>query len=176
MPKKKIAWKLTLLLLIFIAPLLAAIFVYQARDGLHFLTKNTGQLIKPSVSFQTLGLGPWTKQKWSLVYFTPTACDEHCVAVLTHFEVIRESLVKDANRLNTVLITQQLENKPSALIQVDNVFVMSNPLPAGLPTSQGEGVWLMDPLGNIILNYSPQTLDNRLLLDLRHLLKVSQIG
>jgi hypothetical protein len=61
---------------------------------------------------------------------------------------------------------------------VKHVVIIQNqqPLPAGLPIEEGRAIWMVDPLGNIILNYDPVALDNRLLLDLRHLLKVSQIG
>jgi hypothetical protein len=63
-------------------------------------------------------------------------------------------------------------------IPFDHVQVIQHalPLPDTLPTENGRGMWLVDPNGNIILNYDPTKMDNRLLLDLRHLLKVSQIG
>jgi hypothetical protein len=45
-----------------------------------------------------------------------------------------------------------------------------------MPEGQTTAIWLIDPLGNIILRYDASALDNRMLLDLRYLLKVSQIG
>ena len=51
-----------------------------------------------------------------------------------------------------------------------------------LPTYHGAlgvltpGVYIVDPLGNVVLRYSHEQVGKPLLDDLKHLLKVSQIG
>jgi hypothetical protein len=173
MKKNNKALKLTLLLLVFFAPFMAALFMYQARDGFHFMTKNAGTLIRPSVSFEKIGTLP-DERRWWMVYYSDDGCDDACQNALKHFDTIQQSLFKDKDRLGLLLITKS----SIGAVPVDNVRVVQYvlPLPEGLPTEKGRAIWLMDPHGNIILNYDPQQLDNRLLLDLRHLLKVSQIG
>lgn len=173
MKKNKQALKLTLLLLVFLAPFIAALFVYQARDGIHFMTKNAGTLIRPSVHFETLGALP-SERRWWMVYYSDKGCDVACEEALNHFDVIRDSLLEDSHRLGIILITKD----KIRTVSFHGVYEMEylGDLPEGLPTENGRAIWLMDPLGNIILNYDPVKLDNLLLLDLRHLLKVSRIG
>lgn len=173
MKKNKQALKLTLLLLVFLAPMIGALFVYQARDGIHFMTKNVGTLIRPPVAFEQLGTLP-DERRWWMVYYSDAGCDDACVKAMAYFDTIRQSLLEDSPRLGIMLVTKQ----PASVTTFKNVHHVQNEaaLPAGLPTENGRGLWLMDPHGNIILNYDPVALDNRLLLDLRHLLKVSRIG
>jgi hypothetical protein len=173
MKKKNQALKLTILLLVFLAPFFAALFVYQARDGIHFMTKNAGTLIRPTVHFETLGTLP-PERRWWMVYYSDAGCDAACEKALSHFETIRQSLIEDSPRLGVILITKtQIHTVPFKGVY-ETEFL--GPLPEGLPSEHGRAIWLMDPLGNIILSYDPVVLDNRLLLDLRHLLKVSRIG
>ncbi len=173
MKKNKTALKLTLLLLVFMAPFFTALFLYQARDGFHFMTNSAGSLIRPSVSFDLVGTLP-AERRWWMVYYSDARCDADCDKALNHFNTIRESLLEDSKRLGVILITKEKVEQ----VSVKEVLIIQDlqPLPAGLPTEQGRAIWMVDPLGNIILNYNPVELDNRLLLDLRHLLKVSQIG
>ena len=100
--------------------------------------------------------------------------DAACEKALSHFETIRQSLIEDSPRLGVILITQkQIHTVPfKGVYELEFV----GKLPEGLPSHAGRAIWLVDPLGNIILDYDPVALDNRLLLDLRHLLKVSRIG
>lgn len=173
MKKNKQAWKLTLLMLIFLAPFIGALFVYQARDGLHFMTKSAGTLIRPSVAFETVGQLP-DERRWWMVYYSDAGCDDACNKALAQFDTIRQSLLKDSDRLGIILITKDAPRP----VRFTNVYQIQDEqtLPTGLPSDAGRAIWLVDPLGNIILNYDPVQLDNRMLLDLRHLLKVSQIG
>ena len=137
------------------------------------MTKNVGTLIRPSVHFETLGSLP-PERRWWMVYYSDVGCDAACEKALNHFEMIRQSLVEDSPRLGMILITQkQIHTVPfKGVYELEYVGA----LPEGLPSHNGRAIWLVDPLGNIILDYDPVVLDNRLLLDLRHLLKVSRIG
>ncbi len=173
---KRMALKLTLLLLFFIAPMIAALFVYQARDNLHFISKNAGNLIFPSVQLEEIGLDP-LEQRWWMAYYTPGTCDAECVETLEHFNTMYASLIKDQHRLGSVLITEQQNNKLPEKFSQLQIQTLQQPLPAHLlQENQNTAIWLIDPIGNIVLSYDPQTLDNLMLIDLRHLLKVSQIG
>jgi hypothetical protein len=173
MKKNNQALKLTLLLLVFLAPLIGALFVYQARDGIHFMTKNVGTLIRPPVAFEQLGTLP-NERRWWMVYYSDAGCDAACEKAINHFNTIRQSLLEDSPRLGVIIVTKDAP-KATAFKNVHQIQDQA-PLPTVLPVEQGRGLWLMDPHGNIILNYDPVILDNRLLLDLRHLLKVSRIG
>lgn len=174
--QRRVALKLLLLLLVCLAPVIGAVFLYQARDTMVFASKNQGTLIIPPISLDTLGVELPTERRWWLTYYTPKACDEACQAVLNHFNTIELSLAKDAPRLGTLLLSPNPINQASMPAKpVGLVYKQTNPqvLP---PSLQPSGIWLIDPLGNIILRYDADKLDNRMLLDLRYLLKVSQIG
>lgn len=173
MKKNKQALKLTLLLLVFLAPFFGALFVYQARDGLHFMTKNAGTLIRPSVMFEQLGTLP-NERRWWMVYYSDTGCDSACEKAIAYMDTIRQTLLEDSPRLGVIVVTK-VSVDLSAFKRI-HYLQDAKTLPDGLPTENGRGLWLMDPHGNIILNYDPVVLDNRMLLDLRHLLKVSRIG
>lgn len=178
--KKRVALKLLLLLLICVGPMIAAVFMYQARDTLAFTSKNQGTLVIPSVSLETFGVAIPGKRRWMLAYYTPEACNASCQEVLSHFNTMELSLSKDHDRIGSVLLSPNpidkttVPLKPSGLIQLQTNEVA--PPEHLLPAPDSNGIWLIDPLGNIILRYDNENLDNRMLLDLRYLLKVSQIG
>jgi hypothetical protein len=178
-PKKRVALKLFLLLLICLAPLIGALFVYQSRDNLQFMTKNHGALINPSVNLESLGVPLPEPKAWVLAYYTPKACDALCQRVIAHFSVMELSLVKDKPRIRTLLLSPNpldphtLPGEPADLLHAQTQGQLPEQL---LPKGESTAIWLIDPLGNIILRYEDTALDNRMLLDLRYLLKVSQIG
>ncbi|MGA2655265.1 MAG: hypothetical protein ABSF18_04735, partial [Gammaproteobacteria bacterium] len=76
-------------------------------------------------------------------------CVDQCELQQAKIASVREATGKDFNR-------------------VDAVFAITTEIP--------EGLYIMDPDGNIILKYSQDTPGAYMLDDLRHLLKVSQIG
>jgi hypothetical protein len=179
-PKKRIALKLLLLLLVCAAPLIGALFLYQSRDSFLFTTKNHGALVVPSIPLEALGVQIPEPRRWLMAYYTPNGCNEACHQVMAHFSTIELSLVKDKPRLGSILLspnpitTETLPKQPEDLL-----YFQTNqaPLPPQLlPYTHQTAIWLIDPLGNIILRYEVDALDNRLFLDIRYLLKVSQIG
>ena len=44
------------------------------------------------------------------------------------------------------------------------------------PTARGAQLWIVDPHGNLVLRYDSSSKGKAILNDLRHLLKISQIG
>lgn len=179
-PKRRAALKLLILLIICLAPMIGALFLYQARDNVIFASKNHGSLIIPSINLEALGVENPQPGRWLLAYYTPMACDKQCHEVIEHFSVIEQSLIKDKPRIASVVLSpnpinpQALPTEPADLLhfQTSGVALPNTMLPYG----QNTAIWLIDPLGNIILRYDVNALDNRSLLDLRYLLKVSQIG
>jgi hypothetical protein len=179
-PKKRVALKLLLLLLICLAPMIGALFLYQARDNVMFVSKNHGTLITPSVNLSQLGVEVPQPGRWLLAYYTPNACDSACKNVIEHFSVMELSLTKDKPRMASIVLSPNAvadETLPAIPKDLMARQIDSDSLPAQLmPEGQTTAIWLIDPLGNIILRYEASPLDNRMLLDLRYLLKVSQIG
>lgn len=178
--KRGTAVKLLLLLIICFAPLVGALFVYQSRDNLHFVTKNAGTFVQPMVSLETIGAKTPEQRRWWLTYYTPEVCDEACIATVEYFNTIQKSLPEDQHRLGILLITPNDYEKRS-LPQYQGYLLVEKTHNTDLPEqlffeNDKTGIWIVDPLGNIALRYDVNALDNRMLLDLRHLLKVSKIG
>lgn len=126
--------------------------------------------------------------KWVLVYVGSSAvCDTHCHTSLYAMRQVRLALGKDIERLNTLLL---LDNEPVAEFQQwltaehpamrigivggDQRGTIINAFPQ--PGQVGDWIYLVDPLGNLLMRY-PVDVDPRgILKDLQRLLRWSKIG
>ncbi|CAN5446085.1 hypothetical protein BH10PSE19_BH10PSE19_03280 [soil metagenome] len=194
MTKTSFIFKIILIFCIFLVPLLVAWYFYDARSVTQ-ATTNHGYLLRSAIAVESLGLKPlknesMTQGKWLLIYIYPTDCDKHCAQQLYFMRQVRTALGKDRDRLERIVVTpeglatpllqpllvaeykgtQQMQIKPTALTN----FLQQIPhATAVLP----QGVLLIvDPLGNIVLFYSPTVKPRDWLRDLKRLLSVSQIG
>ena len=178
------------LLIIFsvgLGPLLVAYMVYLFFPSLlPSTTTNNGQLIIPAISSDTLGLD-LNDGKWSIIIPVGNVCDEECEQRFYLTRQVNVALGKEAGRVKRVVLTLTTNNSISIstllkkykgleLVQVEReiastVFqgVLANVIDSGY-------VLLMDPNGNIMMYYSMDKVGKPLLLDLKHLLKVSNIG
>lgn len=142
---------------------------------------NKGQLIEPSVSYQSLGLvNPLLNQSWQLAYVVPEQCDDFCHRQLYLLRQSHVALGKYQQRVTpVVLMTPHSDNRVLGdydfnPIEVSQAFVEQ--------ISEFEVV-IVDPLGTLVMRYpkvgnaselAVQSKD--LLADLRKLLKLSRVG
>jgi cytochrome oxidase Cu insertion factor (SCO1/SenC/PrrC family) len=196
--KQKTLLTLGALILIFIGPLIAAWILYTSNTS--FLSdSNYGQLIAPPLAFEQLNLRDthnhtFSRQvisgRWLLVYFVPKTCDKLCVQNLYKMRQVRLALGKDMDRMQRMvlmlspltdpLFNNQLAQDYSGTFQAEiSRDTIMNFLPKAYAiavTSKGGGLFLVDPLGNMILFYPPDADPEKILKDITRLLKVSQIG
>jgi cytochrome oxidase Cu insertion factor (SCO1/SenC/PrrC family) len=196
--KQKTLLTLGALILIFVGPLIAAWSMYTSNKPL-LSAFHYGQLIASPLAFNQLNLRDANNHafsmqvlsgKWLLVYFVPNTCDKLCVQNLYKMRQIRLALGKDMDRMQRMLLmlpqptdtlfdkqlAQDYSGTYRAVISRD---IMINFLPkafATAVTSKGGGLFLVDPLGNMILFYPPNADPEKILKDITRLLKVSQIG
>jgi cytochrome oxidase Cu insertion factor (SCO1/SenC/PrrC family) len=184
--------KLVLLFAVAFVPMIIAYGMFFYVPALiPATTTNEGQLIQPSLPVTVLQtnetldipLGVWT-------VLIPVAehCDDHCQQRLYLSRQIKIGFGKDADRLQRVAL---LETDPDAaydtlvaaehsdlLSHVYNAKALQAALNAALPAPMSitDGILLMDPNGNIMMLYSFDKIGAPMRKDIKHLLKISNIG
>lgn len=183
------------LILIFVVPMLAAWLAFSQGIFLGS-TVNRGTLINPPFAITTLNLINETGQavnlnsmkgKWWLFYITPTPSDALSQQNLYYMRQIRQATGKDIERVNRAIVTLSsntaLDNTLHGQFPGTDHFIISQSkfdlLKASLPKKlalEKSSLYLVDPLGNVMMVYDPNAKPKGILKDLKHVLKVSQIG
>jgi len=188
---------LLLLIALFVIPLTAAwLLTGRWQPG---ATVNHGELLEPVRPITALWLQQTNGQeldahylqgRWTLAYLTKD-CAQRCRDALYAMRQVRLALGKDLERAQTLLmITEpstemlrgwlQREHSATTVGLVDSatrdVFLQAFPSAAAL----GEWIYLIDPLGNLLMRYSAKQTSpiesKGILEDLKRLFKYSQIG
>ena len=125
---------------------------------------------------------------WVLVYLGSAGqCDSGCQTALYDMRQVRLALGKDMNRVVTLLLLDEMpedglrrwltaEHAAMLLGSADAKTQNSLSEAFGQPGQPGDWVYLLDPLGNLLMRY-PVTVDpGGMLKDLKRLLRLSKIG
>jgi hypothetical protein len=176
-----------LVALLFGAPLLLATLMYNLGVWQPARSTNHGALLEPIVNIaETLPDSPLhvlVGEQWIMLYGNNTACATACRDALLRLRQTRLMLGNDMNRVGRVFLHG--ESSP------DRVFLDENH--AGLATLTDEelrrlltdkqpadllpgGIFLIDPLGNLIMYFAPDIEPGDMVDDIRHLLDLSRIG
>lgn len=150
---------------------------------------NYGELLqpKPLPEMQLLGLDGQPvplgslKGKWVLLHADSAACDERCVTKLYKLRQVRLTQGKNMERVVRVwLVTDQQPANAAALRNYEGTLVLraSAEVLRNFPASADirDHIWLIDPLGNLVLRYPPAADPSGIKTDLQRLLKLSRIG
>jgi cytochrome oxidase Cu insertion factor (SCO1/SenC/PrrC family) len=145
---------------------IAYVLFYYAQSAGTWGTTNHGTFVQPATTARQLGVeGFETREKWWLWVVTPSCDDSACRDTLQQMRALHILLNRDADRVVRALLhTQEVTNEDEHL----QLF----PMPRGLEA----GVYIVDPLGNLVLRYPLGTEPKPVLEDLKRLLKLSQIG
>ena len=153
-----------------------ALFLFT-RDGTPWGTTNNGTFVNPPVVVSTLGLTdsdgvPVSDDPtWWIWVVQPGACDGTCEDALHQLRQLHVLLHRDADRVRRALVTRErIEPGELAALYPELVFLSGN-VSALVP-----GIYLVDPHGNLVLQYPLEAAGKPVLEDLKRLLKVSQIG
>lgn len=119
--------------------------------------------------------------RWVLVAFDTAACDAYCEHKLYFMRQGRRALGPDMYRVERVwALTDAAAPAPALLAAIEGTHVV-RALPgllAGFP-AQGtvaDHVYLVDPLGNLMMRFPRDPDPGLMIKDLRRLLKYSRIG
>ena len=164
-------------------PVMVAMVMYFNLWGVPDGRTNFGQLLLPPNQLEQTQLvdqeqKPWSQEeadkRWLVIYLTPQECDKSCQEATHLLRQINVALGKEAHRVTRFLVKQKgLYNEPlqqqyPALIQLTSQAVDF--------FEKGEGIYLVDPLGNIMMFYPQDFVGKQLLKDLKKSLKNSNIG
>jgi hypothetical protein len=119
--------------------------------------------------------------KWSLIYIGDGACDEKCRTALTYGRQTRIALGKDMDRVQRVFfVTGQCCDQKYLDAEQPGLVVLDASSPDLLPQFPGDrdtSLYIVDPLGNLMMHHrATQVINKDLLSDLKKLLKLSHIG
>lgn len=182
--------KFLLVVAVFAVPLIAsylAYFVWQPQGAV----RNYGELIQPEPLPETLTLaklegGQITlkelRGKWLLVQVDAGGCDAACEQKLYAMRQVRLMQGREQERvLRLWLVTDNAVPSPVLKQKIDSMLLLkdsSGALIAKLPAQEGvkQHIYLIDPLGNLMLRWPGNPDIKRMHKDLERLLKYSQIG
>lgn len=140
-------------------------------------TTNEGDLISPPVQAAELGLGGQIGE-WTLILPIAATCDEACEQRLYLARQVNTALGREAPRVHRlVLWTNGLA--PAEQVLAEYPKLESMPIDAAVVAEKlgaTDRIYLMDPLGNIFMVYTVDIAGKPMLKDLKHLLKISNIG
>lgn len=187
---------------LFLVPLTAAFLDYYASSWRPAGHVNHGQLITPARPLPAVALPrvsldaaapapaggtPATafRGKWSLVYLGDGACDTDCAQVLYTMRQTRLALNDDMRRVERVFLVigggalrrEFLAREHAGLTVLDATAPGAPALVREFPAAGREHtLYIVDPLGNLLMSYDARTDPHGLLEDLRKLLRLSHIG
>lgn len=173
---------LYLLIVLFFLPVAVAFYMYYGADWRPVGQTNHGELLAP---VKALPAGAEAmREKWSIVYVGAGACGEACREALVFARQTRLSLNQDMQRVERFFIatgeccdSQYLDTQHLGLKRIEVPDAATSALVAAFPPKDRDhSLFIVDPLGNLVLRYDVRESPKGLLTDLRKLLKLSHIG
>jgi cytochrome oxidase Cu insertion factor (SCO1/SenC/PrrC family) len=184
-PKKSLA-SLWLIAAVCAAPVIASYAVFyfwRPADQVNY-----GELIGPrplpAVMLAQVDGSPFEFSrlagKWVLATADPAACDAYCETKLTYMRQLRLALGKEVERVERVwLITDAAAPDAALAARHPGVWLVraaGTPLVPWLPAtgSVADHIYVIDPLGNLMMRYPRDPDPRRMLKDLSRLLRHSK--
>lgn len=182
---------LYLLLAVCIAPVIASYTAY------YFLPPegrtNYGELISPQRPVPALRLTRLDgtafdlrslRGRWVLMTVDSADCADACQRKLWKLRQVRLTTGKERDRVERVfLVTDPAPLETMLLREYDGtLFLRADPgevrslLQPTTPADLTTGLWVIDPLGNLMLRWPPDADPNRMKRDLGRLLRASRVG
>jgi len=173
--------QLLLILLGVIGPMILATGMYKLRFWVPEGRSYHGELIGNGQSRADLGVKA-DEERWQMLVTAPKDCAVDCQQLVYLARQIQIGLGRDAGRASHALAAAQpLTADYEAKLTREYPQLQRYPLDAAA-FSKATGdkatpqLWIIDPHGNLVLRYDPSVKGKDLLNDLRHLLKLSNIG
>jgi hypothetical protein len=181
---------LLILAAIFLLPVAVSFALYYGKLWQPAGTASKGELITPvrpvlagslrspdgKPADQTVFTG-----KWSLIYVGDGACNQDCRQALVFARQSRLALNNEMTRVQRVFLatanccdSAYLAQEHAGLITLDASEARA--LLAQFPGDQPRSLYIVDPLGNLMMRHDAGQTSKGLLTDLKKLLKLSHIG
>jgi cytochrome oxidase Cu insertion factor (SCO1/SenC/PrrC family) len=190
---------LLLVVALFLLPVVLATYLYVSGWRPEGRSLQHGELVEPARPVGDVELigadgAPYRlgalRGKWALVYFSPLPCNDVCQNNLYKMQQVRLTQGRDASRVERVLIVadaaapalRALAQRYPGLLAVSAARATIQKLAREFVSSQGSAfevpgrVYLIDPIGNLVLSYAPDADPSGMRKDLARLLRLSQVG
>jgi cytochrome oxidase Cu insertion factor (SCO1/SenC/PrrC family) len=164
--------------LIAAATLAGSVLLFQsARDGGVWGTTNRGTFVQPPITLTDLavrdeaGMALTEGITWWLWVVPGGTCDTECEQALHQLRQLHILLNRDADRVQRALVTGDgVKDQRLAEAYPRMKFLAAD------QAALSRGIYIVDPIGNLVLYYPLSDAGKPVLDDLKRLLKVSQIG
>jgi hypothetical protein len=177
-PVKRGRVKLALLAAIFALPVVAGWIAYVSGWG-SGAASNYGTLLPPKQLDDPVLVS--LRGKWVLVQLDRGACDTGCEQKLYYMRQMRRAQGRQMGRVERLwIITDAGSPAPALLEAIEGThLVRGDPkLAAAFPAGHAasEHIYLVDPLGNLMMRFPRDPDPSKMLKDLQRLMKYSQVG
>ncbi len=162
-------------------PFSISLLKLRNSKGVLLDNKLTNRKIKPSREKRSNG-------QWLILYLYPGSCDKRCQKGLYNMRQIRLATGKNMDRIERAILTYQNGTPLPKIMQTEFAGtrhfsinkqqftkVIQQHVKAPYALQPGT-IYLVDPLGNVMMTYKPGAESSAIFKDLKRLLKVSQIG
>ena len=189
-PPQRSNTTLWLLLASFLVPAIAAYGIYFFGDKPD--VASNGQLISPLIDIEEFKLTDQSGElinkqaltpKWRLYYFVSSNCNEKCQKDLYNMRQLNLALGKNQDRVEHVivhldepvtdfkeLISAEHQQAVRVYSKTENISKLSE------LEVKSQSIYLVDPLGNVMMKFSNELTPKLILKDINKLLKISRIG
>lgn len=186
---------------LFFLPLLVSAWLYYGMSWMPGGHMNHGELIQPPRPLPRIelpriapgadtgrepaaGAATLYRGNWKLVYVGDGSCDASCRDTLYVMRQTRLALGTDMTRLARVFLAtanccakDYLAHEHAGVTVLDASDAAAAPLLRQFPgQDRAHTLFVVDPLGNLMMRYDVRRDPRGLLVDLRRLLELSQIG
>ncbi len=193
-PENSKRWQIVLIALLFAAPVVAAL-LWKPTGYVNY-----GELVQPArlikdERLEKLDGTPFQfshlRRKWTLLYVGGPLCNDVCKDSLYKIQQLRLAQSKNAHRVQSVYLVPADGSASAARTLVGRhpgIIGLAADEPAfkrlaeqfkinnQTPLSGTQRIYVVDPLGNLMMSYPPDADPSEMNKDLKRLLKVSQIG
>lgn len=186
--------------LMFFAPLALSFYLYYGKYWHPGSRVNAGELVDPARPLPALALPlaapslgsaaqtnpQFLRHKWTLLYVQHGRCDDECLRHLYDTRQVRLALDRDMDRVQRVFIADGDCCDLKALLaqHPDLIAIRATPadeallalLPQRSAAINSHRVYVIDPLGNLMMFYAADARPKGMLEDMKRLLRLSSIG
>lgn len=181
-PRRRGRIQLLLILMVVIGPMLLATAMYKFSFWVPEGRSYHGTLIGNGQTLADLGVQDAAPgETWQLLVTAPAGCQQDCQQMVFVARQIHIGLGRDAGRASHALAVTGVSAEYAEKLSQEYPRLKRYGLDPSTYTKATENLggaqlWIVDPHGNLVLRYDGTTKGKKILNDLRHLLKLSNIG